>query len=45
VGGTVAALLMFEIGDRFRVPAIVPTAAVALLGGLAVAGSLAVSYG
>ena len=44
VGGTLAALLMFELGDRFRVPAIVPAAAVALLGGLAVVGSLAVSF-
>jgi membrane associated rhomboid family serine protease len=45
VGGTLAALLLFEVGDRVRVPAIVPAAAVALLGGLAVAGSLAIAYG
>jgi membrane associated rhomboid family serine protease len=45
VGGTLAALLLFEVGDRVRLPAIVPTAAVGLLGGLAVAGSLAISYG
>jgi membrane associated rhomboid family serine protease len=45
VGGALAAVLLFEVGDRVRLPAIVPAAAVALLGGLAVAGSLAVSYG
>jgi len=45
VGGTLAALLLFEVGERVRVPAIVPAAAVALLGGLAVAGSLAISTG
>jgi len=45
VGGGLAAVLLFEIGDRVRVPAIVPTAAVAALGGLAVAGSLAISGG
>ena len=45
VGGTLAALLLFEIGDRVRVPAVVPAAAVAALGGLAVAGSLAISGG
>jgi membrane associated rhomboid family serine protease len=43
VGGTLAALLLFEVGDRVRLPAVVPAAAVALLGGLAVAGSLAIS--
>jgi membrane associated rhomboid family serine protease len=45
VGGTLAALVLFELGDRLRgrVPAVVPGAAVALLGGLAVAGSLAIS--
>lgn len=45
VGGALAALLLFEIGDRVRVPAIVPAAAVTALGGLAVAGSLAISSG
>jgi membrane associated rhomboid family serine protease len=43
VGGGLAALLLFEIGDRVRVPAVVPAAAVAALGALAVAGSLAIS--
>jgi membrane associated rhomboid family serine protease len=45
VGGTLAALVLFEVGDRVRVPPVVPAAAVALLGGLAVAGSLAIAYG
>ena len=45
VGGALAALLLFEIGDRVRVPAVVPAAAVTALGGLAVAGSLAISGG
>jgi membrane associated rhomboid family serine protease len=45
VGGTVAALLLFVVGERVRVPAIVPAAAVAAIGGLAVAGSLAISTG
>jgi membrane associated rhomboid family serine protease len=45
VGGTLAALVLFELGDRLRgrVPAVVPAAAVALIGGLAVVGSLAIS--
>jgi membrane associated rhomboid family serine protease len=45
VGGTLAGLVLFEVGDRGRLPAIVPAAAVAVLGGLAVAGSLAISLG
>ena len=45
VGGALAALLLFEVGDRVRVPAVVPAAAVTALGGLAVAGSLAISGG
>jgi membrane associated rhomboid family serine protease len=45
VGGTLAALLLYEVGERVRVPAIVPAGAVVALGGLAVAGSLAISTG
>jgi membrane associated rhomboid family serine protease len=45
VGGTLAAVVLFEVGDRVRLPAIVPAAVVAVLGGLAVAGSLAISLG
>ena len=45
VGGGLAALLLFEVGDRVRVPAVVPAGGVAALGGLAIAGSLAISGG
>jgi membrane associated rhomboid family serine protease len=45
VGGALAAVVLFEVGDRVRLPAIVPAAVVAVLGGLAVAGSLAISLG
>jgi membrane associated rhomboid family serine protease len=43
VAGSVAALILFELGERVRLPAIVPAALVALVGAAAVAGSLAVA--
>jgi membrane associated rhomboid family serine protease len=43
LGGAIAALLLFNLGDRVRLPAIVPTLLVAALGAAAVAGSIAVS--
>jgi len=43
LGGGLAALLLFELRDRIRIPAAVATAAVVVLGVLAVTGSIAVS--
>jgi membrane associated rhomboid family serine protease len=43
LGGGVAALVLFNLGDRVRLPAVVPTLLVAALGVAAVAGSIAVS--
>jgi membrane associated rhomboid family serine protease len=43
LGGGIAALLLFNLSDRVRVPALVPTLLVAALGVAAVAGSIAVS--
>jgi membrane associated rhomboid family serine protease len=43
LGGGFAALLLFDLRDRVRLPEVVPTALVALLGAAAVAGSIAVS--
>jgi membrane associated rhomboid family serine protease len=43
LGGGLAALLLFDLRDRVRLPAAVPTLLVAALGGAAVAGSIAVS--
>jgi membrane associated rhomboid family serine protease len=43
IGGGVAALLLFNLGDRVRVPPVVPTLLVAALGVAAVAGAIAVS--
>ena len=43
VGGGVAALLMYELPDRVRIPAVAVNALAALIGLLAVAGSIAVS--
>jgi membrane associated rhomboid family serine protease len=42
-GGAVAALLLFDLRDRIRVPDLVPALLVAGLGALAVVGSIAVS--
>jgi membrane associated rhomboid family serine protease len=43
IGGGLAALLLFNLGDRLRLPAVVPTLLVAALGAAAVVGSIAVS--
>ncbi len=43
VGGTVAALLMFELPDRARIPDLVPTLLAGALGVAAVVGAIAVS--
>jgi membrane associated rhomboid family serine protease len=43
VGGAVAALLMFDVRDRLRLPEVVPPVLVAALGAAAVAGAIAVS--
>ena len=43
VGGTVAALVMFELPDRARVPDLLPTLLAGALGVAAVAGAIAVS--
>jgi membrane associated rhomboid family serine protease len=43
LGGGLAALLLFNVGERMRLPALVPTLLVAALGAAAVAGSIAVS--
>ena len=42
-GGVVAALVLFELGERVRIPAIVPSLIVVALGAVSVAGSIAVS--
>ena len=44
-GGALAALLLFEVGDRVKLPKAVPTALVVMLGVVVVAGSLAVAAG
>src|SRR5512132_448531 len=43
LGGALAALLLFDVGDRLRVPALVPTLLAAAIGAAAVAGAIAVS--
>ena len=43
VGGALAALIMFELGDRVRMPRLAPTALAALLGVAAIAGSIAIA--
>jgi membrane associated rhomboid family serine protease len=43
LGGGLAALLLFDLRDRVRIPAVVPTALVVGLGAAAVAGAIAVS--
>jgi membrane associated rhomboid family serine protease len=43
LGGGLAALLLFDVRERMRLPALVPTLLVAALGVAAVAGSIAVS--
>jgi membrane associated rhomboid family serine protease len=45
LGGGLAALVLFELGERVRIPPIVPTTLVLVLGALAVSGSIAVSAG
>jgi membrane associated rhomboid family serine protease len=44
-GGAIAAALLFDVGERTRLPGIVPAALVALLGALAVVASVAVAAG
>jgi membrane associated rhomboid family serine protease len=43
IGGAVAALVLFDLGDRVRLPDAVPAALCAGLGALAVAGSIVVA--
>ena len=43
VGGAVAALLLFDVRDRLRVPDLVPTLVCVVLGAASVAGAIAVS--
>jgi membrane associated rhomboid family serine protease len=43
IGGAVAALVLFDLGDRVRLPQVVPALITAGLGAAAVAGSIAVS--
>jgi membrane associated rhomboid family serine protease len=43
LGGGLAAFLLFNVGDRLRLPAMVPALLVAALGAAAVVGSIAVS--
>jgi membrane associated rhomboid family serine protease len=43
VGGTVAALLLFDLGDRVRLPDAVPAVLCGALGALAIAGSIALA--
>ncbi|MFL5869112.1 MAG: rhomboid family intramembrane serine protease [Thermoleophilaceae bacterium] len=43
LGGGLAAFLLFNVGERMRLPALVPTLLVAALGVAAVVGSIAVS--
>jgi len=45
IGGSLAALVLFELRERVRVPAAVATGLVVALGVLAVTGSIAVSLG
>ncbi|MDQ4049958.1 MAG: rhomboid family intramembrane serine protease, partial [Actinomycetota bacterium] len=42
-GGALAALLMFDVPDRVRVPSVVPTLLAGAIGIVAIAGSIAVS--
>jgi membrane associated rhomboid family serine protease len=44
-GGALAALVLFELGDRVRLPAAVPAVLASALGALAVAGCVAVAGG
>jgi membrane associated rhomboid family serine protease len=43
IGGALAALVMFELGDRMRLPAAVPLVLAGALGVLAVVGSIAIA--
>jgi membrane associated rhomboid family serine protease len=43
IGGTVTAFVLLELGDRLRLPPIVPNLVCAALGVAAVAGSIAIS--
>jgi membrane associated rhomboid family serine protease len=43
IGGGIAALLLFDLRDRVRLPELVPSLLVAALGAAAIAGSIAVS--
>jgi membrane associated rhomboid family serine protease len=43
IGGALAALLLFDVRDRMRLPEIVPAVLVGVLGAAAVVGSIAVS--
>jgi membrane associated rhomboid family serine protease len=43
IGGAVAAFVLFDLGDRVRLPQVVPALITAALGAAAVAGSIAVS--
>jgi membrane associated rhomboid family serine protease len=43
VGGTVAALVLFDLGDRVRLPDAVPAVLCGALGALAIAGSIALA--
>jgi membrane associated rhomboid family serine protease len=43
IGGAVCALVLFDLGDRVRLPDVVPAALCAGLGALAVVGSIAVA--
>jgi membrane associated rhomboid family serine protease len=43
LGGAVCALVLFDLGDRVRLPDAVPAALCAGLGALAVVGSIAVA--
>ncbi len=43
LGGALAALLMFDLPDRMRVPQVVPTVLAGALGVVAIAGAIAVS--
>jgi membrane associated rhomboid family serine protease len=45
IAGALAALALFHLGERLRVPAVVPAILVVGLGALAVVGSIAVSSG
>ena len=42
-GGALAAILLFELPDRVRVPSVVPTLLAGVIGVVAIAGSIAVS--